>query len=122
MKRVRRLGDATFRMNSMFVREFLEPESYMTSVAMSAAGSRIVWVQRISTPYRTIFGGEHGWIDDETASKILDMWENAGATYDIEYTDGSIETVRMAVEKRLVITPLYDGAQYHTVEIPTEKI
>lgn len=122
MKRAKQLGNVVFQKNSLFVKEEMEGSKVMAEMKMTSAGTHVVYEVPITTPYITLDSGMYGWIDDSQRQELIDMWNNIGSTYTLTYTDNTTDTVRMAREKRLVITPLYEGCDTFTAVIPLAKV
>ena len=120
--RVRRLGDVAFEMNPLFVAEDEQPSDLMSTMRMAADGSHVVFAQKIITPYITLESRENGWLDDTQRLALLAMREQVAGTWELEYVDGSTETVRIAVEKQMSFTPLWEGCDHYTAVIPLAKI
>ena len=121
MKRVKQLGTVVFSLNSLFIQEEESSNKVMGEVNMSASGSHIVYEAAITTPYITLDSKQYGWITEAQRLAIVAMWEALGTTYTLTYTDDTTETVRMAREKNLTFTPLYEGAKKYTATIPLAK-
>jgi hypothetical protein len=121
VKRAKQLGAVVFSMNSLFIREEESDNDVMGEVAMSAAGSHIVFQAAITTPYITLESKQYGWVTEEQRDALRTMRKTLGATYTLTYTDLSTVTVRMATEKEMVFTPLYEGAKKYTAVIPLAK-
>ena len=123
MKRARKLGNVEFTLNSLFIREQMQPDSKISEMQMSAAGTHIVYMADIATPYITLDSMQYGWIDDTQREELLSMWaaQDDTVTYVLTYDDNSTEIVRMAVEKEIVFTPLFEGACIYTAVIPLAK-
>jgi len=122
MRRAKQLGSVTFDMNTLFIREEMENSKVLAEMHMTAAGSHVVYETQIVTPYITLDSKRYGWINDEQREAILEMWETPGATYTLTYDDDTTVEVRPAREKKLSITPLYEGACYYTAVIPLAKV
>lgn len=120
--RVKRLGNVMFDFNSLFVVEDEAPANVTGTMRLAADGSHVAFAQRIVTPYITLESRENGWINDAQRLELLDMWGQLDATWELEYVDGSVETVRMAHEKQLNFTPLWEGCDDYTAVIPLARI
>lgn len=120
--RVKKLGNVEFTTNPLFVAEDDQPADIMSTMRMAADGSHVVFAQKIVTPYITLESRENGWIDDAQRLELLGMREQLGSTWELEYTDGTTETVRIAVEKQMSFTPLWEGCDHYTAVIPLAKI
>ena len=114
------LGSVTF-LYELWVAEFEAPDNVMSEMRMSAAGSHVVYEAAIETPYITLVSKENGWLNEQNVSDLKTSWADLGATLTLTYDDDTTETVRMAREKELVFTPLYEGACYYTAQIPLAK-
>lgn len=120
--RVKRLGNVMFEMNPLFVKEDDAPDDLIGMMRMAADGSHVVFAQKIITPYITLESRENGWLDDTQRLALLAMREQLGNTWELEYVDGSTETVRIAMEKQMSFTPLWEGCDHYTAVIPLAKI
>ena len=121
MKRAKQLVAVVFDMNSLFIREEMSPGDIMCETVMSADGTHIVYVAKINTPYITLDSKQYGWVTEQQVDDIKAMWAQMGATFTLTYDDGSTDEVRMAHEKQLAFTPLYEGADKYTAVIPLSK-
>ncbi|WP_297525118.1 hypothetical protein [Sulfurovum sp.] len=121
MKRAKQLGSVVFDMNSLFIREEMSPSNIMADTVMSAAGSHIVYEADILTPYITLDSKQYGWIREQQAEELKSMWGQIGLVFVLTYDDDSTETVRMAHEKQLALTPIYEGSDKYTAVIPLAK-
>lgn len=123
MKTVKQLGTVTFDLNYMFIEEDSEPENVLSEVAMSVAGTHIVYEAEILTPYITLSSQNDSWITDLQKDTLEAMWANLGATYTLTYDDDTTDTVRFAREKKLIFSPLTEGyCEYFRVSIPLAKV
>ena len=122
MKCVKQLGNVVFSHNSLFVKEEMHPNTFSSNVRQSAAGSRIVWVQEVTTPIMTLQSNRNGWVTDAQREEIVNMYMNIGGVYSAVYDDGTAVDVSFAYEKPPVFTPVYEGSDYFTAEITLVKI
>jgi len=121
MKRAKQLGTVTFNQNTLFIQEEFANDNVRGAMRMSAAGTHIIWGATIYTPYITLDSHEMGWLSEADKDAIIQMWRDFSTTQTLTYDDDSTDTVRMAVEKDLVFTPLYEGACIYKAIIPTAK-
>lgn len=121
MLRATSLGAVTFSINTLFIREQHETSEVMGEMQMSVAGSHIVYEASIATPYITLDSKQHGVIDETQRAALMTMWNTLDTTYTLTYDDASTETVRMAREKKIVFTPLFEGSCQFTCVIPLAK-
>lgn len=121
MKMAKQLETVLFD-DPMYIREEADNDSIMSEVHMSGAGTHIVYEAEIKTPYITLESGQSGWITEDQLNTLTTMWKQIGLTYTLVYDDNSTVTVRMAKEKRMVFTPLYEGACIYTAVIPLAKM
>lgn len=122
MLRAAQLGAVTFDVNTLFIREQYTSNSVQGEVGMSVAGSHIVYESEISTPYITLESQEYGIITEAQRSALMIMWDTIGVTYTLTYDNASTDTVRMAREKAIVFTPLFEGSCEFTATIPLAKV
>jgi len=121
MLRAKQLGSVEFSLNSLFIQEEMSDASVMGEAVMSAAGTHIVYEAAIHTPYITLDSMKYGWITETQRLALVAMRKQLGTTFTLTYNDDSTETVRMAREKEMVFTPLYEGSQKYTAIIPLAK-
>jgi len=122
MKRAKQLGSVVFEYNTLFIQEEFVNDSILADTQMSAAGTHIVYGSTIVTPYITLDSKEYGWIDETQKDVLVAMWEDFSTTQTLTYDDNTTDTVRMAVEKQLEFTPLFEGSCKYTAVIPLAKI
>ena len=122
MLRANQLGGVIFIYNSLFIDEEMSDGSVLGEAVMSAAGSHIVYEAAVSTPYITLNSKEFGWITETQRLALVAMWNTLDTTYTLTYNDATTDTVRMAKEKKMVFTPLYEGSKKYTAIIPLAKV
>lgn len=122
--RVKQLGSVIFTYNSLFVEEDEKPNTVLSEVRMSGAGTHIVWEAPINTPYLTLNSKENSWVTKDQKNALMAMWDSLGATYSVIYDDDNTDTVRFAREKiaRFQFVPLYEGSTLYRATIPLAKI
>ena len=121
MKRAKKLGTVTFGLNTLFIQEEMNDDAVIGETIMSAAGTHIVYAAEIKTPYITLDSKKHGWITEEQRLALIVMRKQLDQTFTLTYKDDTTETVRMAHEKPMVFTPLYEGSKKYTAIIPLAK-
>ena len=122
MLRAKQLGAVVFDLNTLFINEEMSDGSVMGEAVLSAAGSHIVYEAAVSTPYITLNSKEYGWITEAQREALMIMWNTLETTYTLTHDDLSTVSVRMAKEKNIVFTPLYEGAENFTAVIPLAKV
>lgn len=123
MKRASSLGSVTFNNpNTLFIQEEFNNTEVLGSMNMSAAGTHIVYEAEIHTPYITLDSQEFGIVTEAQRATLMTMWETLETTYTLTYDDASTDTVRMAREKDIVFTPLWEGACEFKAIIPLAKV
>ena len=120
MRRVKRLGNVTF-WQTIFTNEETQSTKVQAKARRCSDGSLVVYEQKIK-PYIILDTGSNGWIDDEQRSQIVEMFNEMGTTYELEYDDGSTITVRPAREKKLNLKPIFEGAGEFLGTIPLAVI
>lgn len=121
MRRAKQLGDIVFDKNALFIQEEMVNASVMSEVGMSAQGTHIVYEAEIHTPYITLDSKEHGWVTEEQCDALVEMRTGLGEIFTLTYDDDTTEEVRMANEKQLVFTPLFEGSCDFLAIIPLAK-
>ena len=121
MKRAKQLGSVVFDMNTLFIQEEMDDDSVIGEAVMSAAGTHIVYEADILTPYITLDSQKYGWITEAQRLELVAMRKQLDTTFTLTYDDLSTETVRMAKEKNMIFTPLYEGSKKYTAIIPLAK-
>lgn len=122
MKRAKQLGNVLFSFNTLFIQEEMSDDTVMAESIMSAGGTHVVYEATINTPYITLDSKQYGWITEAQRAELVAMWKQLGQTFTLTYKDNTTETVRMAHEKKMVFTPLYEGSQKYTAIIPLAKV
>ena len=122
MLRASSLGSVSFDTNTLFIQEEFSNAKVMGEAVMSAAGTHIVYTATIKTPYITLDSKNYGIITDTQKTALEVMWESPGTTQTLTYDDSTTETVRMAVEKDLIFTELWEGACKYRAIIPLAKV
>ena len=123
MLRAKKLGTVIFNNpNTLFIQEQYTTSEVMGDMKMSAAGTHIVYESAINTPYITLDSKEFGLITEAQRDALMTMWNTLGAIYTLTYDDATTETVRMAKEKKIVFTPLWEGACEFRAVIPLAKV
>lgn len=122
MRRAKQLGTVVFGMNTLFIREEMDDASVMSEVVMSAAGTHIVYEAEILTPYITLDSKQYGWVTEAQRAELVSMRKQLDTTFTLTYDDDTTETVRFAKEKKMVLTPLYEGSDKYTAVIPLAKV
>ena len=121
MLRAKSLGSVTFETNTLFIREQYSSSEVMGEAIMSASGSHIVYEAEINTPYITLDSKQYGLITEAQREALMTMWNTLDTTYTLTYDDTTTETVRMAKEKDISFTPLFEGSCEFTCIIPLAK-
>ncbi len=120
---VKQLGTIVFDHNYIHINEDSAPATVMSETSMSMAGTHIVFEAEIFTPYITLDSQQDSWITDIQKAQLETMWGQLGSTWTLTYDDDSTETVRMAREKQISFTPLFEGGcEYFRVVIPLAKM
>ena len=123
MLRAKSLGAVTFDYtNKLFIKEEFDNGSVLGEMNMSADGTHIVYEASISTPYITLESRQHSIISEAQRVALMTMWETLDTTYTLTYSDDSTDTVRMAKEKKIVFTELWEGACQYRAVIPLAKV
>ena len=122
-KRIVSIGTLTFT-HKPTLTESLEPSDFTGETMMSAAGSHITYVQRITTPYRTVDSLQSGWLTEAEKDELLTLYDVIGGTHLVTYDDASSETCRFIQSEntKLKITPLFEGACMYTAHIPMATV
>jgi len=113
MKRVIRLDTIEFY-PPLFVLEEESPTDIQSSMTVSASGTHIVYVKQIVTPYITLETRESGWLSEAQVIGLIELSRDLAAEYEIEYTDNTTQKVRIANEKRMTFSPLFEGSCDYT--------
>ena len=122
MLRAKQLGTVIFNKNTLFIQEEFTDDSFMAETVMSAAGTHIVFEAPIYTPYITLDSKQYGYVTEAQRVALVAMRKLPATTFTLTYNDDSTELVRFAKEKKMVFTPLYEGAKKYTVVIPLAKV
>ncbi len=122
MKRAKQLGSVVFENNTLFIQEEFNNDSVMGEMVMSAAGSHIVYEAEISTPYITLDSKEHGWLSEAQCDILIGMRQQLETTFTLTYDDATTDEVRIAKEKKMVFTPLFEGSCDYVAVIPLAKV
>ena len=122
MLRAKSLGAVSFDVNTLFIEEQYNNDSVDGIAILSASGSHIVYESAINTPYITLDSKQYGIITEEQRAALIVMWETLDTTYTLTYDDDTTEVVRMAKEKQLVFTPLFEGSCEFRAVIPLAKV
>ena len=118
MLRAKQLGTVTFDTNTLFIQEQYTSNSVQGLSVVSAAGTHIAYEAEIYTPYITLDSKEHGIIDETKRDALMTMWNTLDTTYTLTYDDDTTQVVRMAKEKKIVFTPLFEGSCEFRALIP----
>jgi len=121
MLRATSLGSVTFGVNTLFIQEQFSNAEVMGETSMSAAGTHIVYVADIATPYITLDSKQYGIITEAQKVALEAMWVDPTTTRTLTYDNATTDTVRMAVEKDIIFTPLFEGSCEYTAIIPLAK-
>lgn len=123
MLRAKQLGTVIFNNpNTLFIQEQFNNGGVLGKMAMSASGTHIVNESAIYTPYITLDSKDYGIVTEAQRDTLMTMWETLDTTYTLTYDDDTTETVRMAREKKIVFTPLWEGACEFKAIIPLAKV
>ena len=122
MLRAKQLGTVVFSRNTLFIQEEFNDDSTMGEVFMSAKGTHISYVAEIYTPYITLDSKQYGLVTEAQRVELVAMRKQLGTTFTLTYNDDSTELVRFAIEKKMIFTPIFEGAKKYTVIIPLAKI
>ena len=122
MLRAKQLGAVTFSHNTLFIQEEFKNDSVLGVTVMSAAGTHIVYEAPIHTPYITLDSKQYGYVTEAQRVELVTMRNQLNSTFTLTYNDNSTELVRIAKEKQMVFTPIYEGAKKYTVVIPLAKV
>jgi len=123
MLRAKQLGTVVFENpNTLFIQEQFSSNDVEGKVYMSASGSHIVYEAAISTPYITLDSKQYGIVTEAQRATLETMWATLDTTYTLTYDDATSDTVRMAKEKQLVFTPLWEGSVEFRAIIPLAKV
>lgn len=121
MKRAKQLDTIVFSYNTLHIVEEAEGAEVIAESKMSAGGSHIVFEALVVTPYITLTSGEHSWVTEDDITALKALWVQIGATFTLTYDDDSTETVRMAKEKKMEFTPIFEGSNLYIATIPLAK-
>jgi hypothetical protein len=120
-RKAKQLGSVVF-LHPLWVQEFEQPGGIMSEVFVSSAGTDIVYEAEHHTPARTLTSKQYGWLSAQNVEDIKALWAAVGTgTMTITYDDDTTETVRLAREKQLSFSPLWEGKQTYTATIPLAK-
>ena len=122
MLRAKSLGAVTFDTNTLFIQEQYNSNSVMGEMIMSADGTHISYEASISTPYITLDSKQHGIITELQREALITMWNTLDTTYTLTYDDDTTDEVRMAREKKIIFTPLFEGSCEFRAIIPLAKV
>ena len=123
MLRAKQLGAVVFNNpNTLFIQEQYANDDILGKVYMSAASTHIVYESTIETPYITLDSKQYGIITEAQRSALETMWEALDTTYTLTYDNSATETVRMAHEKKMIFTELWEGACSFRVILPLAKV
>ena len=122
MLRAKSLGAVTFDTNTLFIQEQYNSNSVQGEMVMSAGGTHIAYESPIVTPYITLDSNQHGIITEVQREALLTMWNTLDTTYTLTYDDDTTDEVRMAIEKKIIFTPLFEGACEFRAIIPLAKV
>ena len=115
-KRAVSIGGVVFG-HKMYMLELDEPSNIVSEVAISEAGTHIVWQSEILTPYITLESREQGWIEQAEKDLIMELYSQFEATFVLVFDDESEENVRFAHEKGIPFTPISEGSSIYTAQI-----
>ena len=122
MLRAKSLGAVTFDTNTLFIQEQYSSDSVTGTMVMSAGDTHIAFEAPIHTPYITLDSREHGIVAELQRDALMVMWNTLDTTYILTYDDDSTDLVRMAKEKKIVFTELWEGSCTFKVIIPLAKV
>ena len=123
MLRAKQLGAVTFDyVNTLFIQEQYIKSEVMGEGLMSASGTHIAYEAQIHTPYITLDSKEFGLIDEDRRDALMTRWNTLGTEYLLTYDDDSVVSVRMAREKAISFTPLFEGSCEFKAVIPLAKV
>lgn len=122
MRRAVRLGSCVF-LYSLWVAEYERPATLSATSERSAAGSSIVWVSEITTPDITLVSGQSGWLSQANRDALMSMYADIDTeSWELEYADGTVESVRFRWEDGIEITPVAEAQSHYTATINLERI
>lgn len=121
MKKVKQINTIVL-LHQLWIKEEEEPNTVISEVALSGAGTHVVFQAVMNTPYITLISKEYGWLSEDNMNDLKILYNQLGATFDITYSDDTTDTVRVAHEKGIVFTPIYEGACYFSVTINLAKV
>ena len=121
MKRVRSLGSVVFDKNAMFVQQDYEPNTFMAATIKSAAGTNIEFYATDNTPELTLDSQGYSVIDEAGVDGIINMYNNP-SEYQLQYVDGSTQSVRFRLDKPPKFTEYALGACLYTATIYLTKL
>lgn len=124
MRTAKQLGAVIFGENYMHIDEEFAQGDILSEMIMSAGGTHIVFENEIGTPYITLDSQGDSWITEANKNALQAMWSDLNtASYTLTYDNSTTVTVRMAREKELSFTPLYEGGcDYYRAIIPLAKV
>ena len=123
MLRAKQLGSVVFdNPNTLFIQEQYSSNSVEGSFYMSAEGTHIAFEAAIHTPYITLDSNQYGILTEAQRDTLMTMWNTLDTTYTLTYDDDTTETVRMAKEKSIAFSPLWEGSCEFRAVIPLAKV
>ena len=121
MKRVKKFNGMIFEPNALFVKEEMEPDTFILETKISAATTEITYVAEKKNPYVTLQSLQYSYITDDQRSQIIAMYEALDTLYLIEYLDATTDTVRFRMDNPPTLSETFEGSCTFTTEINLMK-
>ncbi len=109
MKRVRRLDTVIFTMNAMYVEQEFQPNTYLAETIKAADGTNIEYYAIDHNPELTLDSMNYSLLSDSDRAAIIALY-NTPAEYELQYVDGTTETVTFRLDKPPEFTELSEGS------------
>ncbi len=121
MKRVKTFNGMTFEPNALFIKEEMEPDTFVAESKMTAATTEITYVAQKRNPYVTLLSLQYSYVTDDQRAQIIAMYETLDTEYEIEHLDATTDTVRFRMDAPPVFSETFEGSCLFVAEINLMK-